>query len=332
MTVVVCPSNGHIDRVARHMSGTGPGRPGGGRRAADVQNGAVNAFLAVVGVLGVSLSGPIMAATSAPSLAIAFWRTAAATVALGPFALARQRGEVRSLDARGWRTSAFAGLMLAAHFATWITALTLTSVAAATALVATQLVWVVLIDRLRGTPVARPVVLGGAVALAGVLVVSGVDFAVSTEALLGDLCAVLGGLFAALYLVAGESVRRTLSTTSYTFVCYGICAAALAVACAVGAVPLFGFALEDWLLLGAVTVVAQLGGHSIFNHLLAVMSPTVISLVILLEVPGAALLAAVLLGQSPAWGVYAGLALMLVGLAVVTLARRPAPDEVPLAE
>ena len=142
----------------------------------------------------------------------------------------------------------------------------------------------------------------------------------------------LGGLFPVVYLVAGESVRRALSTTSYTFVCYGICAVALAVACAVGAVPLVGFALEDWLLLGAVTVVAQLGGHSIFNHLLAVMSPTVVSLFILLEVPGAALLAALLLDQAPVWGVYAGLALMLAGLAVVTLARQPDPAEVPLAE
>jgi drug/metabolite transporter (DMT)-like permease len=292
----------------------------------------VNVLLAMLGVVGVSLSGPIMAATAAPAMAIAFWRTALATAALGPFALTRSRGELRALDARGWRTTAFAGLMLALHFATWITALTLTSVAAATALVATQLVWVVLVERLRGTPVARPVALGSAVAIAGVLVVSGVDFSVSPEALLGDLCALLGGMFAALYLVAGESVRRSLSTTAYTFVCYGICAVALAVACAAGLVPLVGFDAEDWLLMAAVTVVAQLGGHSIFNHLLAVMSPTVVSLFILLEVPGAALLAALLLGQTPAWGVYVGLALMLAGLAVVTLARRPEPAEVPLAE
>jgi drug/metabolite transporter (DMT)-like permease len=81
-----------------------------------------------------------------------------------------------------------------------------------------------------------------------------------------------------------------------------------------------------WLLLAAVTVCAQLLGHSLFNHLLAVMSPTVISLVLLLEVPGAALLAAVFLGQAPPAGVYVGLLLVLVGLAVVVRARR-APTE-----
>jgi drug/metabolite transporter (DMT)-like permease len=51
--------------------------------------------------------------------------------------------------------------------------------------------------------------------------------------------------------------------------------------------------------------------------------------VLLLEVPGAALLAAVFLGQAPPWGVYAGLVLILVGLAVVVSARHtPAPVEV----
>ena len=42
--------------------------------------GAVTPFLAVVAVLGVSASGPLMAATAAPAFAIAFWRNAAATV------------------------------------------------------------------------------------------------------------------------------------------------------------------------------------------------------------------------------------------------------------
>jgi drug/metabolite transporter (DMT)-like permease len=52
------------------------------------------------------------------------------------------------------------------------------------------------------------------------------------------------------------------------------------------------------------------------------MSPTLISLLLLLEVPGAALLAGVFLDQSPAVGVYVGLGLILAGLVIVTV-RRP---------
>ena len=73
----------------------------------------------------------------------------------------------------------------------------------------------------------------------------------------------------------------------------------------------------------AVTLASQLLGHTVFNHLLATMSPTIVSMTILLEVPGAALLAAVFLGQAPPVAVYAGLALILGGLAVVVSTRTP---------
>ena len=67
-----------------------------------------------------------------------------------------------------------------------------------------------------------------------------------------------------------------------------------------------------------VTATAQLMGHSVFNHLLATTSPIVVSLALLLEVPGAALLAAALiLGQVPPLGAVVGLVVILAGMALV---------------
>ena len=108
----------------------------------------MNAFL-VVAILGVSASGPLVAGTVAPALAIAFWRNAAASILIAPLAAANSRAELQAQDGRGWIATFFAGAMLAAHFATRVSALKLTAVAAATALVTRQLVWVVLIDRVR---------------------------------------------------------------------------------------------------------------------------------------------------------------------------------------
>lgn len=264
-----------------------------------------------------------MAATAAPALAIAFWRNAAAAAVLLPITGVRRRGELAALSPRGRRLVVLAGVMLALHFATWVGALKLTSVAAATALVTTQLVWVLVIDRLRGVPVPLAAAAGSGMAIVGVLVISGADLTISTRALVGDAMAVAGGLFAALYLVAGGAVRRELSTTAYTSLCYGICAATLLLGVVVTGVDLVGFSTRDWVLIGAVTVCAQFLGHSLLNHLLAVMSPLLISLLLLLEVPLAAMLAAVFLGQAPPWGVYVGLVLVLVGLAIVISRRRP---------
>ena len=103
----------------------------------------MNAFLAIVAILGVSASGPLMAGASAPALAIGFWRNALGTIAVAPFAARTMRGELRLLGRSGWRDVALAGLMLALHFATWVTALKMTSVAAATAMVSMQVVFVV---------------------------------------------------------------------------------------------------------------------------------------------------------------------------------------------
>ncbi|MBA2639637.1 MAG: DMT family transporter [Nocardioidaceae bacterium] len=280
--------------------------------------------LATLGVLGVSVSGPLMAATAAPALAIAFWRNALASAILLPTAVAGRRTELRRLDWTQLRLLGVAAAALAAHFAAWVVSLKLTSVASATALVCLMAGWVVLITWLRGEQVAGAVVAGLAVAFAGVLVITGFDVTVSTEALIGDALALVGGLFAAVYTLAGQQARRTLSTTTYTSVCYGLCAALLLVVCLAGQQDLAGYSGRTWLALAAVTVCSQLLGHSVFNHLLATMSPTVVSLVILLEVPCAAFLAAAFLGQSPPLGVYVGLSLILAGLAVVVVSRRPA--------
>ncbi|MCW2799591.1 MAG: hypothetical protein JWQ70_1063 [Aeromicrobium sp.] len=296
----------------------------------DLDTVGVNAFLAIVAILGVSASGPLMAGASAPALAIGFWRNALGTVAVAPFAASNAPRELSGLGRGGWRTTVFAGLMLAAHFGTWCTALKMTSVAAATAMVSMQVVFVVVIDRMRGVAAPRAVVGGIGLAIVGVLVITGVDFTLSTRALTGDLLALVGGLTAALYLMAGSRVRERVSTTSYTVACYGICAAALGVACLVGQVEMVDFSSRTWLAILAVTVCAQLLGHSVLNHLLAVMSPGLIALLLLLEVPGAALLAGIFLDQTPPVGVYLGLALILAGLVAVVL-RRPQSNVV-LAE
>jgi drug/metabolite transporter (DMT)-like permease len=288
--------------------------------------------LLALGVVGVSLSGPLMAAaTSVPALAMSFWRSGLGALAIAPRGLLRYRAELRALPRRALHRSCFAGIMLALHFAVWTASLKLTSVASATSLVCLQAAWVVVLSRFAGTAVSRQVWVGLLIAFGGVLVVSGVDLSVSTRALGGDALAFSGGAFSALYTIVGGRVRQEASTATYTMICYTTSALALLAASLAFRVPLTGFPLKGWLLILAVTVAAQLLGHSVFNHLLAVMSPTLISMTLLLEVPGAALLAAVLLGQAPPYAVYGGLALVCAGLAVVvTSARGPTPVATPL--
>ncbi|MGH3328907.1 MAG: DMT family transporter, partial [Streptomycetales bacterium] len=273
--------------------------------------------LMAVAVGAVSTAGPMIAAAAAPLLAVAFWRNALASGLLVPVALARFRHELVAMGRRTWGLALLAGVFLALHFGTWISGLAFTTVASAVALVCTQPAWAALIARLQGEWMPLQAWLGIALAVAGAALLTGVDVAVSPGALPGDLLGVAGGVFGAAYVTAGGRVRRTISTTTYTAVCYGTAAVLLLGVCLAARLPLAGYPAATWGLLLAVTVGPQMLGHSLFNRVLQTTRPTIVSLAMLLEVPGAALIAALWLGQTPPRAAVPAALLLLAGVAAV---------------
>ena len=289
---------------------------------------AADLALLGVAVLFIASSAPIIAAIAAPALAIAFWRCFLGSALTAPWVLLRRRGELRSLTRREVWLMVAAGLLLGAHFATWIPSLRFTSVAASTALVATQPVWAALIAQFRGAHIPRRAWLGIAIALAGVLVLTGVDASVDPRHLIGDGLALIGAILAAAYVTVSEEARRSVSTPTLTTGLYATSALLLlALTLALGQ-ALSGFSLQDWILIGLLTLGAQLLGHTLINKVLASTSATVVSLAILFEMPGATIIAAIALGQLPPWGVIPAAALMFVGIVLVIRAgSRTTPME-----
>lgn len=276
-------------------------------------------LLAAIAILGVSASGPIMAATAAPALTIALWRNVFGAVALGTPALLREPRSFARITRTELKFTGIAATALALHFACFVTSVKLTTVAAATALVCLQAAWIALFQWLRGSKPPRPVLLGLGTALVGVTVITGFDMGVSAEALIGDLLALAGGVLAAIYTMAGSQARKTMSTGFYSSICYSLCSIILLAMCLIAREPLVNLPPEAWAGIIGVTVAAQIFGHTIFNYLLATISPLVVSMMILLEIPGAAILAAIFLGEQLPGGTYIGLAMILAGLAVVIL-------------
>ena len=276
--------------------------------------GAEFALLAVA-VAGVSMSAPLTALAAAPALGIAFWRNAVGAVLLAPGATAVLRRE--PLTRRQLGMCMLAGAFLAAHFAAWLPSINLTTVAASTALVCTTPIWTTLAARLGGHRIPHRVWFGLALGLIGVVLVTGVDVTVSARAVGGDFLALLGGVLAAGYVLIGATVREHVSTAAYAGVCYSTAAVLLAGAALLAGIPLAGYATRDWLLILAIAVSAQMLGHTIFNRVVSTVGPTVVGLAILLEVPGAALLAVALIGQVPPLLVVPGLVLIVSGIAVV---------------
>ncbi len=277
-------------------------------------------------VLAIASSGPLIAFAAAPALAIAFWRNGIAATVLIPVAGARRRTEIRGLFARSGRRTllgcVLAGVFLAAHFASWVPSVKLTAVADAVALGATQPVWQGLIARGQGRTLGRLTWIGIGVAVAGAVAATGVDFGVSSRAVVGDLLAVVGGLAAAIYTAFGEKARTQTSTIGYTTICYSVCALLLGAVCLIFGVDLHGYPGTTWLAIGGLVVGAQLLGHSMFNYALQRVSATTVSVLILLEVPGASVLAWLWLGQVPSLASVPGLVLLIAGVVFVVLGSR----------
>jgi drug/metabolite transporter (DMT)-like permease len=286
--------------------------------------GGRDVALMATAVVGVSLSAPLTALVTAPVLALAFWRNAAGAVLLLPLLLTRERRDVAGLRWRDLRSSVVAGLFLAGHFAAWLPSLYLTSIGASVALVTTTPIWTALAARISGVRFPAQVWWGLALAVGGAALIAGVDVTVSLEALAGDGLALLGAIFAGGYVLAGARARVRLSTSAYAVTAYTTCAATLAVAALVAGAPLVGFAAREWWLILGITVCAQILGHTLLNLVLSSVGPTVVSLAVLLEVPGALLVALVLLGQLPPLLALPGMAAVVVGVALVVRASRPA--------
>jgi drug/metabolite transporter (DMT)-like permease len=285
--------------------------------------GGRDVALMAVAITGVSLSAPLTALVTAPVLALAFWRNAAAAALLLPVLLTRDRGDLAGLRWRDLRSSVVAGLFLAGHFAAWLPSLYLTSIGASVALVTTTPIWTAVVARLSGVRFPAQVWWGLALAVGGTALIAGADVTVSLEALAGDGLALLGAIFAGGYVLAGARARQHLSTSAYTVTAYTTCALLLVVAALVVDAPLVGFAAGQWWLILAITVCAQILGHTLLNLVLSSVGPTVVSLAVLLEVPGALLVALVLLGQLPPLLALPGMAAVVAGVALVVRAGRP---------
>jgi drug/metabolite transporter (DMT)-like permease len=289
--------------------------------------------LLVLGVVSVAFSSILVRLADAPSMSVAFWRNALAAAILLPIALVKHRDEFRTLSRRDWSTALLAGGLLALHFALWIPSLSYTSVAASTVLVTTMPVWVALIGRALGETVPRRTVLGIALALGGAVAISGGDIGVSGHAAFGDLLALTAAVAEAGYFLAGRRLRQRVSLTTYVGIAYTTAAAILAVIVALSpTAPFVGFEPEVWLLLVAMTLGPQIGGHTVFNYLLGHVDASVVAIAVTGEPVVASILALILFQEVPSWSAVAGGVLILAGIYVTISAqsRRPEDRAVPL--
>jgi drug/metabolite transporter (DMT)-like permease len=274
-----------------------------------------------VAVLAVSFGAIFVRYADAPALAVAAWRMALASAVVVPAALAF--GRRRAVGEKGGVAMALgAGVLLALHFATWISSLDYIPVAQSVLLVNTAPVWVALIAWATGSDRPGPatwaavalVLVGGAV-IAGGDLVSGMPGA-------GHALAIAGAVAMSGYLLLARAAQRSLPFLPYVALAYGSAAVTLSVALLVSGASWHGFPAGTWVALAAMAGVSQLLGHGGYNWSLRHLRPAFVAVALTGEPLLAALLAWLLLGEAVTAATAAGGSLLLVGIALAARGER----------
>ena len=126
--------------------------------------------------------------------------------------------------------------------------------------------------------------------------------------------ALLAAVAVAVYTLIGRVVRRSASTTVYTYVVYAVCAAVLVLLCLFQGHNMFGFGFSAVIVGLLLAIFSTILGHSIFSWCLKYFSPSFVSASKLCEPVVAAILAGFLFGELPGWLQVMGGALILGGV------------------
>jgi drug/metabolite transporter (DMT)-like permease len=283
-------------------------------------------FILTVGVLSVSASAifvrlaieAVDSATIGFSLFLAASRLILASSVLIPnwFTLSHQK-----VPLQAYRYGVGAGICLALHFATWISSLSYTSIAASTTLVTTNPLWVSLLGWwwFREKP-TKTTFIGIFVALMGGILIVMADRDVNIDypnPLLGNSLALIGAILVSGYILLGREAQRAgLNIKNYITVAYTTAGLALLPFALVLGQDYKSYPLSVYVYVLMMAIFPQLIGHTSFNWALKWVAPTLVTMVILLEPIASSLLGVLIFAEIPPLEVIYGGLILLIGVGI----------------
>lgn len=213
------------------------------------------------------------------------------------------------------RISVIPGLLLGAHFMSWLTAARMTNAANASLIV--NLVPVVMpfilimLVKERVNPFE---IWGTLLALAGTLVLFGADYKISHEYFMGDLICFVSMIFLAVYLALGRRPRTYKSIWLYVVPIYAVAGVACFIISLFFVNPLAEpwSAREAWLLLG-LAALPTVFGHSILNWAMTHLRGQLVSIINMGQFVFAGIMAFLIFSEIPSVEFYPACALVLGG-------------------
>lgn len=207
------------------------------------------------------------------------------------------------------------GVILAVHFASWISSLSYTSVASSVIFVHVDPIFVTVVSHfLLKERITRIVGLGVLIALIGTISIASGDLGIGKTNLYGDVLALIGAVMLGIYLLCGRWFRKRLDLVSYVTPVYATSAAVLTIGCFITGTPLFPYPPREYILFLAIAVVPMIFGHTVYNWALKYVEAPLVSISLLGEPVGATFLAFLILKEVPEPIAIIGGAVTLLGI------------------
>lgn len=223
-----------------------------------------------------------------------------------------------------------AGICLSLHFATWITSLSFTSIAASTTLVTTNPIWVALLSWFWfKEKLTKLTILGIAIALLGGIFIGFVDTGTVSSAsnpLLGNSLALVGAILVSLYFILGrEAQRKGLGISGYVAIAYSTGSLVLLPLPLLFGSTYVGYPVAVYIYVLLMAVASQVVGHTILNWSVRWISPTMVTLAILFEPVSSTFLGYLIFKEIPGKLVLLGAAILLMGVAIAVFGTKEKP-------
>lgn len=255
-------------------------------------------FALFLGVLSISTSAIFVKLATAPAPITATYRLLFTVLLMTPFALKTVFTELSTIEKKEWLWAILSGIFLAIHFLLWFESLQFTTATSSTVLVCLQPIfsfiggYVVFKERIR-----IAAALGGFLAFTGSVVIGWGDFKIGGIALLGDILAVIAAGMVTGYWMIGQHLRKRLSLTTYTYMVYSIATLILILYSLLFHHSFYPYPGSDWLCFLLLAIFPTLLGHSILNWTMKWVNASTVSMSILGEPVGTAILASLILHE-----------------------------------
>ena len=270
----------------------------------------------LISIAAVSSASILIRWANAPPLAVASYRMVLSVVLLSPFFLRNNGFEKLRKQSLRQLISLFAvGLVLAIHFASWITSLSLTTVASSVIFVHIDPIFVAIVSHFfLGDRITRRTLAGIIISFIGVTIIAMGDANAGAANLTGDILALIGGIMLGLYILGGRVYRKSLDLTTYVTPVYSSAAVVLVAMSLFTGTPLYGFDARTYDFFFLIALIPMIFGHTLYNWALRYISAPIVSLSLLGEPVGASILALLLLGEVPSDFTVVGGVVTLAGI------------------